>query len=298
MKLKSGIVLLNYLLHRTEMIPRFRLTRQALHALVWAQPMTKVAVRFGISDVGLKKICVKHRVPVPRRGYLAKVAAGKPVKPGRFVPLNEPALDQVRIYGAPESQLLPNIQQARREAIDGEKAPEKRITVNSENRALHPMAALTLKTLRKRKPGHQGLVTASGTECFNVSGAPPNVERAVQILDALAYAAEERGYAIERTENAACLRINGERIELELRETIVRQPHRRTPEEMVREERAKNSRSGAHELAPWEPRWDHLASGKLVLQLAEKYHTGLRRMWSDGKRQRIENLLNDFLAGR
>lgn len=169
--------------------------------------------------------------------------------------------------------------------------------MNSENRTLHPIAALTLKTLRQRKPGYQGLVTASGPGCFNVSVAPPNVERAVQILDALAHAAEERGYAIERTENAACLRINGERVELELRETIVRRPHKRTPEEMTRAERAKNSRSGAHEVAPWEPRWDHLASGKLVLQLAEKYHTGLRRMWSDGKRQRTENLLNDFMAG-
>jgi hypothetical protein len=36
--------------------------------------MTKVAMELGISDVALSKICKKHRVPVPGRGYWAKIA--------------------------------------------------------------------------------------------------------------------------------------------------------------------------------------------------------------------------------
>jgi hypothetical protein len=43
-----------------------------MYDLVWSQPMTKVAEGFGISDVALKKICEKHRVPMPARGYWAK----------------------------------------------------------------------------------------------------------------------------------------------------------------------------------------------------------------------------------
>ncbi len=42
-----------------------KLTRQTLYQSVWAQPMTKVAAGLGISDVALRKICVKHNVPVP-----------------------------------------------------------------------------------------------------------------------------------------------------------------------------------------------------------------------------------------
>jgi len=34
----------------------------------------------------------------------------------------------------------------------------------------------------------------------------------------------------------------------------------------------------------------------LVLELEEQYHCGLRRVFRDGKRQHLENLLNDFLA--
>ncbi len=57
-------------------------TRQELYAQVWTRPMTKVAAELEISDVALKKICVKHRIPVPGRGYWAKVQAGKPVETG------------------------------------------------------------------------------------------------------------------------------------------------------------------------------------------------------------------------
>jgi hypothetical protein len=38
------------------------LTRKELFDLVWEKPMTKVAADFAISDVGLKKICTKHRM--------------------------------------------------------------------------------------------------------------------------------------------------------------------------------------------------------------------------------------------
>ena len=43
--------------------------RQALYEQVWAQPMTKVAKEYGISNVALAKICKKLNVPCPWRGY-------------------------------------------------------------------------------------------------------------------------------------------------------------------------------------------------------------------------------------
>jgi hypothetical protein len=46
-----------------------------------------VARQLGISDRGLAKICVRHAVPFPPRGYWAKVAAGKVVAPPE--PLSE-----------------------------------------------------------------------------------------------------------------------------------------------------------------------------------------------------------------
>ena len=56
-------------------------TREELYRQLWTRPAMQVAVDYGISNVALKKLCRKHRVPVPGRGYWAKKAAGKPVDP-------------------------------------------------------------------------------------------------------------------------------------------------------------------------------------------------------------------------
>ena len=56
---------------------RVELTREELFAQVWAEPMTKVARRYGLSDRGLAKICDRMGIPVPGRGYWAKVQSGK-----------------------------------------------------------------------------------------------------------------------------------------------------------------------------------------------------------------------------
>lgn len=278
------------------MMPRSQLRRQSLYELVWSQPMTRVAAGLGISDVALKKICIKHDVPVPGRGYWAKVAAGKLVKQPQLSPTTDPAFEEIRIFGAPELQ--PDVREAKRDAIAREKVPERKIAVNPAPATLHPVAALTLKALRKGRPDDHGLVNTWGANSFSISVAPANVERAVNILDALARAVEERGYTIEPTEKQVGLRIDGELLGFELREKIDRRPHTRTPQEIARAEREKLRRGATEfQFRSWEPQWDYVPSSRLELQLEEEYHTGLRRTWADGRRQRVEELLNDFLAG-
>jgi hypothetical protein len=44
------------------------LARKQLYDLIWSKPMRDAAAEIGISDVGLKKVCVRHRVPVPPQG--------------------------------------------------------------------------------------------------------------------------------------------------------------------------------------------------------------------------------------
>lgn len=66
--------------------------RSELHEKVWSMPMTKLAKELGISDVGLAKACRRHDVPVPTRGYWAKLKAGQ--NPPQ-TPLPTPELDVV-----------------------------------------------------------------------------------------------------------------------------------------------------------------------------------------------------------
>ena len=58
------------------------LPRSQLYELVWSKPVTELAKEFGISDVALAKRCRAIRIPLPPRGYWARVAAGqKPRRP-------------------------------------------------------------------------------------------------------------------------------------------------------------------------------------------------------------------------
>ena len=50
-------------------------TRQDLYELAWSKPMVELAQDFGISDVALAKRLRKLGIPVPGRGYWARVAA-------------------------------------------------------------------------------------------------------------------------------------------------------------------------------------------------------------------------------
>src|SRR6266702_8626029 len=71
------------------------LTRQSLYELVWSTPMSDLATQFDISDVALAKRCKQVDVPVPYRGYWARVAAGQ--KPNRI------PLPKYRTRAAPAS---------------------------------------------------------------------------------------------------------------------------------------------------------------------------------------------------
>jgi hypothetical protein len=65
-------------------MPEF--TREELYDLVWSEPIKTLATRFDISDVAFAKTCQKTDIPVPERGYWAKLKAGKPVFKAQLPP--------------------------------------------------------------------------------------------------------------------------------------------------------------------------------------------------------------------
>lgn len=59
---------------------QLRLDREALFDRVWSVPVERLAREWGLSGRGLAKACRRLRVPVPSRGYWARVAAGQRVR--------------------------------------------------------------------------------------------------------------------------------------------------------------------------------------------------------------------------
>ena len=62
--------------------------REELYTKVWKTAMIKLAKEYGISGNGLKKICIKLKVPFPPVGYWQKLAAGHKI--------NKPALPELK----------------------------------------------------------------------------------------------------------------------------------------------------------------------------------------------------------
>jgi hypothetical protein len=54
--------------------------RKALYDQVWSQPVQVVARSYGVSGVALAKTCRKLQIPVPPRGYWARIRSGQKVR--------------------------------------------------------------------------------------------------------------------------------------------------------------------------------------------------------------------------
>ncbi len=96
------------------------LTRRELYDMVWSKPMRDLAADFGLSDVGLAKLCDRHRVPKPRDGYWSKVRADKSVTTAIFREVDDPTLNRIEIRPG-----LPQLPAPPREGVAGAKAERK-----------------------------------------------------------------------------------------------------------------------------------------------------------------------------
>jgi hypothetical protein len=59
-------------------------SREDLYNAVWSKPMMSLAEDFGISGIGLAKLCERLKVPIPPRGYWRKFSLGQIIKKTPF----------------------------------------------------------------------------------------------------------------------------------------------------------------------------------------------------------------------
>lgn len=166
-------------------------TREKLYEEVWTRPVTQLAKEIGVSDVALAKICRKLNVPVPPRGYWARIAAGHPSKrPALPTPTATTAQAHVfRRWRAPEGAIAPTVKE--------DDAPVVTVapTLESPHRLIRMSRAYLQRAAKEydspARPIEQALDVA-------VSEVP--LDRALRVMDALLKALEERGHSVELRE--------------------------------------------------------------------------------------------------
>jgi hypothetical protein len=289
-------------------MPEQELTRRAMYDLVWSRPMTKVAEDLGISDVALKKICDKHRVPTPTRGYWAKRDAGKPTKQIQFHSTSDPQHEHIAIHGS-RNNLAPEIREVLEQERQRRKSKPKaalsaQVTPTVLPQDVHPSISATAKALRKAKPGADEVVGASGHGCCGIEVGAASLERTIAVLDSIARALDARGLKVEPIGN--CMRVASppDSLTFSLVERIEKRKHVPTMEELAEEEQLRKKQERDTRLGIWSfnrerayPESDFVRTGELCIQIKDEYVRGLRRNWADGKRQTLESLVEDIAGG-
>lgn len=171
------------------------LTRKELYARVWATPIDRLAREFGISGVGLAKICARLQVPVPPRGHWAKLRAGKLSRQAPLPPAPPPdvtitATERPAPAAAAQEAAEPNAPEAADGVIE--------VPVSDSLRKPHRIVAAWLAQDRQN---------AECARRWNSSYRPTvNSEiarRRLRLLSALYSAIEARGDAVS-TERGSC----------------------------------------------------------------------------------------------
>ena len=62
--------------------------REKLYEEIWSKPVVEVALKYGVSDVAIHKICKALNIPAPPRGYWAKLRTGEKVEKIPLPPTN------------------------------------------------------------------------------------------------------------------------------------------------------------------------------------------------------------------
>lgn len=156
------------------------ISREELYRQVWQEPMTKVAPRYGLSDVGLAKVCRKYDIPRPPVGHWAKLGFGHHVEQTPLPELDDESLQEIhffreQFFGVATQPTVPV-----RDAITVEVAARlsNPHALVSQSKDILSAGEATGRTLAK---------------CLSISVSPSSLPRALRIFDALIKKWEERG---------------------------------------------------------------------------------------------------------
>ena len=262
--------------------PTHELSRVELHEKVWTIPMRTLAKQFGISDVGLAKLCRRHAIPLPGRGYWARIQHGQQPAKNSLPEVADTRLDAITICPSEPRHRGPL------DPAGFEKPPT--IQVGIDGPIAHPVAARIERSISKKSVDDRGLLLTLQGRIVPVKVCAETLNRAVRLLDALFTALEESQCVLEWPkpyDKPLTIICEKEKIRLVITETVKRTDHKPTQEEILRQKKE----------IWWRPtQWDYKSSGELKISVESIEFPFIRRSWSDGKRRRLEQYVGEVFA--
>jgi cell division protein FtsB len=267
-----------------------RMSRQELYDQVWSEAVTKVAARYELSDVGLRKVCTKHRVPVPPRGYWAKVEAGQKVRKITLPKVRDEAEIVIRII--PRLEETDAMLAMFEPAITAERAFPP-LAVSPVLERPHAVTRALQKALMG-KPHEYGVVRSLAPDAFLVRASPDSVDRVLRIADVLLKACVERGFELRpgkaeaRYGGQLAIVVDGFAFEISFNERMRQELYRPKPQHSAERRRLEFLLAPKYQYAP---------SGQLTLKLEPVWGSGLQGNWSDSRTRKVEERLGEVMLG-
>ena len=168
-------------------------TRKQLYEEVWTEPMARLAKRYGLSDVGLAKICAAHNIPRPPRGYWAKKRSGQTARRTRLP--NPDQDDSIVIHQQPGPEATPHIDEAYAVAKKILDSPD-RIQVADTLVGAHKLVRGAHQGLKHAETDEHGLIVPPKDIGLCIRVTKTHLRRALQAMDALLKALEQREYSV------------------------------------------------------------------------------------------------------
>jgi hypothetical protein len=256
--------------------------RQKLFDEVWTTPVRTLAKGYGLSDVGLRKICVVLDVPLPPRGYWAKLAAGKsilkPILHETTVPTTyERVINVVEVDGVLEERVA----KAQSTTAHSEKSESLDYVAPLEPEAFSHQAKLVARALKSIKP-EEGALSSLGVTWVDISVSPEQKERAIMLVDRFAHGLEvlvakfenshppapllRRGMRRDTSTKRNCFILHGRRFFIYIRERITQElvpPPALKPQKTPRDVARKST---------WEyrpPEYRYIPTGKVSVSIVD-----------------------------
>ena len=202
------------------MMDKVTFTRKELYDLIWSESMLSLSKKYNISDNGLRKMCIRMKIPMPKGGYWEKLKWGKRVKVEPFVEDNT-VEQSISLTEKDVEMVTVSPMKIRQKEIE----QDANVGLTVAARLTNP-DELIIKTrdylnAKPDKDYNSGILNASWNE-LDIQVSPEFVGRALRFMDVLIKALKARGHRVYINHRKTYVGVYGEDYQIAFREMTTR----------------------------------------------------------------------------
>lgn len=237
-----------------------KFTRKELYDLVWSTPMLTLSKKYNISDTGLRKICIRQNIPIPKAGHWQKIQFGKKITQIPL-PISDLKEQIITLNIRSENEKSTTKELSPLSILKAEIEEQLKSKLNVPDKLSNPDKLIISARDRfntKDTYRDKGRIS-SGRDVLDITVAKENIPRALRLMDTLIKALKERNHVVKVNDFKTSVVVNSISIAISLRE--------------------KTKRITKESKYSWD-NYDYVPAGLLIIKIDESYRA---KDFIDGK---------------